>query len=194
VRPAGVLLALLACLLAVPAGAGADVMATHRAAYKSKLTYYRNQMDVESDTFYTAWKQAVESHGNIIAAALADPGQAEYVPQFEEAALSERSLLQDTVKTSRDKMYANIAAFRTKAVNWFRTKADKTRFKARLATMRGGFVQIFSADEDLMQALYLLGTNADVAGANDEVMSSGMTRATAEDQFATGLKQLRALQ
>ena len=45
-----------------------------------------------------------------------------------------------------------------------------------------------------MQALYLLGTNADVAGANNEIMTAGMTSVTAEDLFEKGLRQLRALQ
>ena len=53
--------------------------------------------------------------------------------------------------------------------------------------MRGGFVQMFSADESLMKALYALGTNADVAGASNEIMAAGMTEATAEDQFEKGL-------
>jgi len=194
-RPALFLMGLLVCLLLLPtATANADVMAKYRTKYKNKLTYYRNQMDFESDSFYTATKQATESHSANIAAALADPEQEEYVPLLQQAALHDRSLLQATVATYRSKMYANIAAFRASGVKWFKTRADKTRFKARLTTMRGGFVQIFSADEDLMQALYLLGTNADIAGAANEIMSGDMTKVTAEDQFDKGLKQLRALQ
>lgn len=194
-RPALFLLGLLACLLLLPtATANADVMAKYRTKYKNKLTYYRNQMDFESDSFYTASKQATESLSALIAAALADPEQEEYVPQLQQEALSDRLLLQATAAIYRTKMYSNIAAFKANGVKWFRTKADKTRFKARLTTMRGGFVQIFAADEDLMQALYLLGTNADFAGASNEIMSGDMTRTTAEDLFAKGLKQLRALQ
>jgi hypothetical protein len=193
-RPTAILLGLLVCLLLLPAAtANADVMAKYRTKYNNKLTYYRNQMDFESDSFYTATKQATESHSANIAAALADPEQEEYVPLLQQAALSDRSLLQATVAAYRTKMYANIAAFKATGVKWFKTKADKTRFKARLTTMRGGFVQIFAADEDLMQALYLLGTNADIGGAANHIMSGDMTRTTAEDLFAKGLRQLRAL-
>ena len=97
------------------------------------------------------------------------------MPQFEEQALSERAVLQEDVAKYRDKIYANIAAFKAKAVAWFKTRADRNRFKSSLTRMRGGFVQIFSADESLMKALYALGTNADVAGANNEIMAAGMT-------------------
>jgi hypothetical protein len=194
VRVASILLALLVCLLLVQAAtANADVMKKYKAAYRSKLTYYQNQMDAEN-TFHTAWKSATESHSNIIATALNDPDQAQYVPEFEQQALSERAMLQEDVAKYRDKIYANIAAFKAKSIAWFKTKADKTRFKASVTRMRGGFVQIFSADESLMKALYALGTNADVAGATNEIMAAGMTQTTAEDVFEKGLTQLRALQ
>jgi predicted NAD-dependent protein-ADP-ribosyltransferase YbiA (DUF1768 family) len=194
VRTTSILLAFMVCLLLVQAAtANADVMKKYKAAYKSKLTYYQNQMDVEN-TVFSAWKQATESHSNIIATALADPEQAKYVPEFEQQALSERAMLQEDIAKYRDKTYANIAAFKAKAVGWFKTKADRNRFKARVAIMRGGFVQIFSADESLMKALYALGTNADVAGATNEIMAAGMAQAAAEDLFEKGLTQLRALQ
>jgi hypothetical protein len=194
VHTAAVLFALLVCLLLVQAAAAnADVMKKYRGAYKNKLNYYRNQMDAEN-TFFTAWKQATESHSNIIATALADPEQAQFVPQFEETALSERAMLQEDVAKYRDKIYANIAAFKAKAAAWFKTKADRNRFKTSLTRMRGGFVQMFSADESLMKALYALGTNADVAGASNEIMAAGMTEATAEDLCEKGLDKLRALE
>jgi hypothetical protein len=193
VRPALALLGLLACLLLLPtATANADVMAKYRTKYKNKLTSYERKMDAEYD-FFSATKAACVSTSDIIAAALADPEQQSNIPQLQETALLQRSLLQDAVAETRNAIYANIAAFKATGVKWFRTKADKARFKSRLATMRGGFVQVFSADESLMQSLYLLGTNTDVAGANNEIMAAGMTRITAEDLFERGLKLLRAL-
>jgi hypothetical protein len=194
VRATSILLAFMVCLLLVQAAtANADVMKKYKGAYKSKLAYYRNQMDSE-DTFFTAWKLAAEAHSTRIGTALTDPEQQKYVPEYEQYALSDRSLLQTDVKTYRNKMYANIAAFKAQALDWFKSTRDKNRFKARVAIMRGGFVQIFSADEDLMEALYLLGTNADTGGANNEIMSAGMTATTADDLFDRGLKQLRDLQ
>ena len=59
----------------------------------------------------------------------------------------ERPAAGDVAKQTRDKIYANIAAFKAKAVAWFKTTADKNRFKARLTTMRSGFKQMYSADE-----------------------------------------------
>ena len=53
---------------------------------------------------------------------------------------------------------------------------------------------MFSADESLMTAFYYLGVNADVASANEEIMTAGLTSVTAEDLFEKGLNQLRALQ
>jgi hypothetical protein len=94
----------------------------------------------------------------------------------------------------RDNTYADIAKFRAKAVNWFVTKADKNRFKARLATLRGGFTTLFSANESLMAAFYCLGMNADVSGCANEVMAAEMTRTAAETTFDKGWRQLRALQ
>ena len=194
-RTAAVLLALMVCLLLVQAAAAnADVMAMHKAAYKSKLNYYRNQMDFETDSFFTAWRQATEAHITRISTALADPEQAQYVPQYEQFALSDRSLLQQDVAKYRNKIYANIAAFKATAVDWFKARADKDRFKTRLAIMRGGFVQIFSADESLMKALAAIGINADVGGANNELFAADATRITAETTFDKGWTQLRALQ
>ena len=150
-------------------------------------------MDQEHDAF-SAWKSACVSHSDIIAMAKNDPELQEQIPQLEQAALLERSLLQDAAAETRDAIYANIAAFKAKAAAWFKTKADRSRFKASLTRMRGGFVQMYSADESLMKALYALGTNADVAGAGNEIMAAGMTEATAEDLFEKGLSQLRALE
>jgi hypothetical protein len=194
VRTTSILFALLVCLLLVQAAtASADVMQKHRAAYKSKLTYYRNKMDAEN-TFYLASRLATEATSGDIASAVANTEHPENVKIVEQLALDQRSLLQDATAKSRDKIYANIAAFKAKALDWFKSKSDKKRFKASVAIMRGGFVQIFSADEDLMEALYLLGTNADTGGANNEIMSAGMTATTADDLFDRGLKQLRDLQ
>jgi hypothetical protein len=185
---------LLACLLLLPAAtANADVMAKYRTKYRSKLASYVRKMDMEYD-FHSAWRSACDAHKDRIATALADPEQQQYVPEYEQYALSDRSLLQGSVAETRAAIYANISAFRTTAVRWFRTSSDKARFKARLATMRGGFVQVFSADESLMQSLYLLGTNADVGGATNEIMAADMTRTTAENQFERGMRLLRALQ
>jgi hypothetical protein len=193
-RTATVLLALMVCLLLIQAAAAnADVMKKHRAAYKSKLTYYTRQMDVEFD-FWSASRAATESHKDIIQMALADPELQKELPRLEEAALTERSLLRDAMGPVRTKMLANIAAFKAKAVSWFKTSADKNRFKARLAIMRGGFVTIYSADEDLLNALYALGMNADVATATQDIAQSGVDQGTADDLFEKGMKQLRALQ
>jgi hypothetical protein len=187
------LLGLLACLLFIPAAtANANVMAKYRAKYNNKLTYYRNLMDSESDTFYVSWKQATEQTVVDLTAALAD--HPENVPIVEQMALNERDLLRDATAVMRDKTCASIAAFKAKAVDWFAGKADKTRFKARLATMRGGFVSIFSADESLMKALGLVGINADIGSANNEIIAADMTRATADTTFDKGWRQLLALQ
>jgi hypothetical protein len=193
-RPTVVFIGLLVCLLLLPAAtANADVMAKYRTKYKNKLNSYERKMDPEYD-FFSAWRSACEAHKTRIDTALKDPEQQKYVPEYEAYALSDRSLLQGTVAETRDAIYANIAAFKATGVKWFKSKADKARFKTRVATMRSGFVQMFSADESLMQSLYLLGTNADVAGATNEIMAAGMTRTTAEDRFEKGMKQLRALQ
>jgi hypothetical protein len=192
-RPSLFLLGLLVCLLFIPAAtANAGVMAKYRGKYKNKLTYYRNLMDSESDTFYVSWKQGTEQTILDLRAAITD--HPENVPIVEQMALNERGLLQDATTVSRDKTYAGIAAFKTKAVDWFATKADKNRFKAGLTTMRGGFVSIFSADESLMKALGLVGINADADGASNEVMAADMTRTTADTTFDKGWKQLLALQ
>jgi hypothetical protein len=192
VGPLSVLLALLVCLLLLPAApAGADVMKKHRTAYKTKLNTYRNKMDTENTSF-NAWKAGVASHSQQMALMLADPQAWDKIPEMEAMATLERSLLQKDVKETRDKIYASIAAFRAKAVDWFKTPADKNRFKARLATMKSGFKEIFSADEDLMGALLDIST-AQVGPADEKVMKAGMTSVTAEDLFAKGLKQLRAL-
>jgi hypothetical protein len=193
-RAMSILLALMVCLLLVQAAAAhADVMQKHRSAYKSKLTYYSRQMDVEFD-FWSASRTATESHKDIIQTALADPELQKQIPQLEETALTERSLLQGAMGASRTKMLANIAAFKAKALDWFKTKADKNRFKAGVAVMRGGFVTIYSADEDLLNALYALGTSADVATATQSIQLSVMDQGTADDLFEKGMKQLRALQ
>jgi len=185
---------LLVCLLLLPAAtANADVMAKYRTKYKNKLTYYRNQMDAESASF-TAWKQAAESTGYQLGVALEDPDHPENIGIIKQVALDQRTLLQDATTQTRDKVYANIAAFKAKAVGWFRTKADKNRFRTRIATMRSGFKQQYTANEDLMSAFYYLGVNADVATATNEVTTAEMLSLTAEDQFEKGLKQLRALQ
>jgi hypothetical protein len=194
-RPSLFLLGLLVCLLFIPAAtANADVMAKYRYRYKNKLTYYRNMMDGYSDTNFVAWKQAVESTSNQIAIALADPEHPDNVKILEQSALDQRSLMQDSVAQMRDQVYADIAKFKAKAVDWFAKKADKTSFKARLATIRGGFVSIFSADESLMKAFGLLGINADTGGCTNEVMTADMTRTAAETTFDKGWKQLLALQ
>lgn len=194
-RPSLFLLGLLVCLLFIPAAsANADVMAKYRYRYKTKLTYYRNMMDGDSDTFYVTWKQAVESTSNQLAIALADPDHPENVALIKQSALDQRTLLQDAVVVMRDTTYADIAKFKAKAVNWFARKADRTRFKARLATMRAGFGGLFSAHESLMNAYYALGMNADIGGCANEVMAADMTRTTAETTFDKGLTQLRALQ
>jgi hypothetical protein len=193
VRPVCVLLAFCACLLVLPvATAGADVMKKYRTAYANKLDSYRNRMDAEN-TFYNAWKVSVESHAQQMALALADPQAQDEIPKMEAMATLERSLLQEDVTKSRDKIYANVAAFKAKAVDWFKTKADKNRFKARLAIMKSGFSEIVSADADLMGALLDIST-AQVGAAQDKVMKSGLTSLTAEDLFAKGLKQLHALE
>jgi hypothetical protein len=192
VSPVCALLALLVCLLLLPAApAGADVMKKYRTAYKNKLNTYRTKMDAEN-TYFSAWKVSVASHSQQMALVLADPEAWDKIPEMEAAATLERSMLQKDVKETRDKLYANIAAFRAKAVKWFRTTADKNRFKLRLATMKSGFKEIFLAGEDLMGALLNIST-AQVGPADEKVMKAGMTSVTAEDLFARGLKQLRAL-
>jgi hypothetical protein len=94
-------------------------------------------------------------------------------------------------------IYASIAAFKTKAVNWFKTRAARPAqqdpLRTGMAAMRSGFVQIFSADESLMNALYALGVNADSDTATNEILAAGLTPTTAEDQFEKGMRQLRAL-
>jgi hypothetical protein len=195
VRTASVLFALMVCLFLVQAAAAnADVMKKYRGAYKNKLNYYRNQMDTEKDTFFTAWKQAAESTSYQLSVALADTEHPENIGIIKQVAVDQNQLLRDATKQTRDKVYANIAAFKAKAVSWFKTTADKTRFKARLTTLKSGFKQMYSADEDLMSAFYYLGVNADVASANNEIMSAGMTSVTAEDLFEKGLNQLHALE
>jgi hypothetical protein len=194
IRPTLVILGLLACLLLLPAAtANADVMAKYRTKYKSKLTYYRNQMDREH-TFFTAYKQAAESTSHQLGVALADTEHPENIGIIKQVAVDQRSLMQADAQKSRDRIYANIAAFKATAVKWFRTTADKNRFKTRLAILKSGFKQIFSADESLMSAFNYLGINADVSTANNEIMAAGMTSVTAEDQFGKGLRLLRALQ
>jgi hypothetical protein len=192
--PALLTLTFLVLLLLVPATANADVMAKYRYRYKTKLTYYRNMMDGYSDTNYVSWKHEVESLSNQITIALADPEHPENVKILEQSALDMRTTLQGQVVVMRDQLYADIAAFRARAVKWFARKADKTRFKARLTTMRGGFTTLFSADEGLMKAFYCLGMNADVGGCANEVMAADMERTTAETSFDRGWKQLLALQ
>jgi hypothetical protein len=193
-RPSLILFGLLVCLLFIPAAtANADVMAKYRSKYKNKLTYYRNMMDGYSDTNFVAWKQAVESTSNQLAIALADPEHPENIQILKQSAVDQRSLMQDSVTQMRDQVYADIAKFKAKAVDWFAKKADKTSFKARLTTMRGGFASIFSADESLMKAFGLLGINADIGGCANEVMGAEMTRTTADTTFDKGWKQLLAL-
>lgn len=192
VRVSCAMLAVIACLMLVPAvTAGADVMPKYRTAYKAKLNKYRTLMDTEN-TFYNKWSESVASLSGLFAEALADPGQQQFLPQLEQSALSMRSELQDAVRQTRTRIYANIAAFRTTGVRWFRARADKTRFKDRLATMRSGFVEVFAADEDLMSALWSL-SDADITRANAAITRSGFTATTARDLFARGLSRLRAL-
>lgn len=192
-RPALLTMTFLVLLLLVPATANADVMAKYRYKYKTKLTYYRNMMDGYSDTFYVAWRDAVESTSNQLAIALADPDHPENVALIKQSALDQRTLLQDAVVVMRDQTNADIAKFKAKAVNWFARRADRSRFKTRLATMRSGFTTLFSAHESLMNAFYALGMNADIGGCANETMAAEMTRTTAETTFDKGLTQLRAL-
>jgi hypothetical protein len=193
-RPTLFLLGLLVCMLFVPAAAAnANVKSRYRAGYKSKLTSYERKMDKEYD-FFSAWNSATQSHRDIIQVALNDPELQQQIPQLESAALDERALLRDALAQSRTAIYANIAAFKATAVDWFKTTADKSRVKARLATMKSGFTQIFSADESFMNALSALGMSADVGTATNEIMAAGLTRTTAEDQFEKGMTQLHALE
>ena len=105
----------MVCLLLVQAAtANADVMRKHRASYKNKLNYYRNQMDSE-DTFFTAWKQAAESTSNQLYIALQDTDHPENIGIVKQVAVDQRGLLQDATTQSRNKLYANIAAFKAKA-------------------------------------------------------------------------------
>jgi hypothetical protein len=194
-RPSLFLLGLLVCLLFIPAAtANAHVTGKYRYRYKTKLTYYRNMMDGYSDTNYVDWKHEVESLSNQITIALKDPEHPENVKLLEQSALDMRTILQNSVVVMRDNTVADIAKFKAKAVDWFAKKADRNRFKAMLATLRGGFTTLFSADEGLMKALSCLGMNADVGGCANEVMAADMERTTAETSFDKGWKQLLALQ
>jgi hypothetical protein len=136
----------------------------------------------------------VESLSNQITIALEDSQHPENVKLLEQSALDMRTTLQDQVVVMRDQIYADIAKFKAKAVNWFVRKADRNRFKTRLATMRGGFTTLFFADESLVKAFSCLGMGADVSGCANEVMAADMTRTTAETSFDKGWTQLRALQ
>ncbi len=149
-------------------------------------------MSVET-TFFTAYKQAAESTSHQLSVALADPEHPENIGIINQVALDQRSMMQADAQKSRDSISANIAAFRATGVKWFKTTADKNRFKTRLATLKSGFSQMSSADESLMSAFYYLGVNADVSTASNEIMAAGMTSVTAEDRFEKGLRQLRAL-
>ena len=132
----------MVCLLLVQAAAAnADVMKKYRGAYKNKLNYYRNQMDAEN-TCFTEWKHAAESTSYQLSVALADTDHPENIGIIKQVAVDQNQLLRDATKETRDKVYGNIAAFKAKAVAWFKTAADKSRFKARLTTMRSGFKQI----------------------------------------------------
>jgi hypothetical protein len=193
-RPALLIMTLLVLLLLVPATANADVMAKYRTKYKNKLSNYRAMMDAFSDNPYLGWKQDVEVTSIDLDDALKDPDHPENVALIKQSALDQRTLLQGQVVIMRDKVYEDIARFKAKAVNWFAKKADRNRFKARLATLRAGFTTLFSAYEDLMGAFYCLGVNADLAGCAQKVMAAEVTRTEAEDTFAKGWKQLRALQ
>ena len=129
----------MVCLLLVQAAtANADVMKKYRAAYKSKLNYYRNQMDTEKDTFFTAWKQAAESTQ---LSAQRRPCRHRTPGEHRDRQVGRRRPTHAAAgrdqDSTRDKIYANIAAFKAKAVSWFKTNADKNRFKARMVTMRG---------------------------------------------------------
>jgi hypothetical protein len=185
---------LLVLLLLAPATANADVMAKYRTKYKTKLSNYRAMMDAFSDNPYLGWKQEVEVTSIDLDDALKDPDHPENVELIKQSALGQRELLQGQVVIMRDKVYADIARFKAKAVDWFAKKADRNRFKTRLATLRAGFTTLFSAYEDLMKAYYALGMNADISGCANEVMAAEMTRVTAEDQFDRGWRQLLALQ
>jgi hypothetical protein len=192
-RPSLFLLGLLVCLLFIPAAtANAHVIGKYRYRYKTKLTYYRNLMDGFSDTNYVSWKHEVELLSVDITAAQKD--HPEDVPMLEQSALDMRTTLQNSVVVMRDNMYADIAKFKAKAVNWFARKADKNRFKTRLATLRGGFTTFFSAYESLMAAFSDLGMNADVTACGQDVATGDITRALAETTFDKGWRQLLALQ
>ena len=79
-------------------------------------------------------------------------------------------------------------------MKWFRTKADKNRFKSRLTTARAGVIQIYLADECLLDCLSALGMNADVDTARDHLQEAGWTRDNAREAFKKGIRQLHALQ
>lgn len=193
-RPICTALAFCICILLIPAAtAGADVMKKHRTPYKTKLNYYRVQMDEEHD-FYRGSRIAVEQHIHSIGTAVADPELQAGVPILEEAALVGRTNLLQDLRVSRDKMYANIAAFRSEGVKWFRTAKDKRRFKTRLVILRSGFVRIYEADVELANALLSLGTNADIAAAKASVLDAQVDVLAAEGLFTRGLRLLRALQ
>jgi hypothetical protein len=192
-RPALFTMTLLVLLLLVPATANADVMAKYRTKYKNKLNSYERKMDLEYD-FYSTSTTACQSHTDTIQMALNDPDLQTQIPQLEQAALWERELLRDAISKSRTAIYANIAAFKATGVKWFKTKADKNRFKTRLTVMRSGFVQIFLADDCLLDCLSALGMSADVATAKDRLQTASYTRTNAEASFEKGMKQLRALQ
>jgi len=181
-------------LLIPTATADADVTKKYRTAYKTRLSGYVNKMDAEMD-FHRTWRISVESHAQQMALILADPDPSAHdlIPQLEAMATLERSLLRDTVTKTRDKLYANIASFKAKAVDWFKTTADKNRFKSRVAKMKSSFVEVFAADAELMAALFDIST-AQVGSANENVMKSQASAMAAEDQFNAAMKLLRALQ
>lgn len=191
IRPTCILLALLTCFLLIPAAAAsANVMKKHRAAYKAKLNYYEKKMDGEIACF-TLWRQSEESTRVFIEnAEKTDPNLFEAAKA---TALEQRTQLRKATMLDRDKTYADIAAFRAKAVKWFKKPTDKDRFKAGLATMRFNFVDIYSADEDLLLAFLYL-SDAYYQTAADAVFRAGVKLIDVERFFPKSLKELRKLQ
>jgi hypothetical protein len=180
-------------VLLVPAAtAHADVMKKYRTAYKNRLRQCDTRMN-DAHAFYWSAKPAVENDIYSIDVLVNDPALQSQLPALQDIVIETRSTMLGELAPLRDKTYANIAAFRTKAVHWFVTTADRNRFKARLAKLRAGFKQSFEADMDLASALYLLATNADVSGARVSVLESVDRARGAEAALEAALIRLYAL-
>jgi hypothetical protein len=192
VRPACLLLALGILGLALPATAArADVQ--HPKAYAKKLNFYRDKMDGFTD-LYNQGKTMTEGAIQWIEMLQADPNLWSQIPAYQDLAVEKRVKMLTAVAHERDKTYANIKAFKATAVDWFSKTTEKNHFKAGMAALRAGFAASVEADVELGQALYLLATNADTAGAKSRVFDSIGILQGAEIKFTKALKQLRALQ